>query len=57
MRVYEIKIHVGFNTLCESTLEGVVEVIKNCQVGDKLTIEIEEMSEIEFNGLPEFQGF
>ena len=57
MRVYEIKIQAGFNTMCENTLEGVMEVIKNCQVGDKLTIEIEEMSEIEFNGLPEFSGF
>jgi hypothetical protein len=57
MRVYEIKNQVGFNTLAENTLEGVVTFLENCDVGDKLTIDISEMSEIEFNGLPEFQGF
>ncbi len=56
MRVYNIECD-GYNKLCEIDLDGIVSFLENADIGDEITIDIGEMSEIEYNGLPEFEGF
>jgi hypothetical protein len=53
--VYKIK-PGDLNSCCEKDLNEVVSWIQACEPGEKITIEIFEMSEAEFNNLPEYVG-
>lgn len=55
MRVYEVK-YDGCNSVCENTLNGVMSILENSDIGDKITIDIREMSEFEYEALPEYLG-
>jgi hypothetical protein len=52
IEVYRIK---GTNTIIEQDIESVLVWIQNLQVGEKLTVEKTEMTQEEFNSLPEAQ--
>ena len=55
MRLIEVYKVNGANTIIEQDIESVLVWIQNLQVGEKLTVEKTEMTQEEFNSLPEAQ--
>lgn len=56
MKVYNVLPGKGLNKCTEKTVSEVMFWIQDLEVGDTLTIRVLEMSESDYNALPEFQG-
>ena len=56
MIVYEIS-PKGFNSIIERKLENIQEYLKESSPGDEWNIKVMEMTEEEYNNLPESSGF
>ena len=56
MKVYRITPDRGLCACTEKNINGVIEWIKHSEVGHVMTIRVREMSEEEYNSLPEYTG-
>lgn len=55
MKVYKISMNQSF-LICPD-IRDATEELKNLEIGDKLSIEVIEMTEEEFEDIDEFDGF
>jgi len=57
MKVYTLTIDGAGCTFPESKLKDLLEDLKTVEVGNTVSVEVKEMSEEEYNKLPEFNGY
>ena len=56
MKAYKITPEPNFNSCIETNINGVIVWCVEADFGEKITIEILEISEEEYNKLPEYKG-
>ena len=57
MRVYKMqKVGGSYCVFPKNAMDGLLDDLRYSEVGEKYTIEIQEMSEDDFEKLPEFDG-
>ena len=57
MKIYRLTINEENCSFSENQLDVMIEDIKTIPVGEEAKIEVIEMSEEEFESLPEFEGY
>jgi len=56
MRVYKVIPGISCNPCCENTIESVISWIEEAEVGSIIQVRILDMSQEEYNDLPEYMG-
>ena len=56
MKVYKVTPGIGLNPCCEKDLKTIQIWVEEAEPGEILTVEILEMSEVEYNKFPEYMG-
>lgn len=56
MKVYEIEPNRGLSRCTEKDISGISCWLEMSEPGDIITIRVKEMSESEYNSLPEYTG-
>lgn len=56
MKIYKVYPEIQSNACCEKNIENVISWIENAEIGDMISIKIINMTEEEYNLLPEFMG-
>jgi len=56
MKVYEVTLEKGTNPCLEKDLPTIIDMLKDCDIDDEITIKVIEMSEEEFKALPDWDG-
>ena len=56
MKVYEVTPDKGLNTCTEKDIDGVIEWLDMLEIGETMTIKIKNISESEYEALPEYEG-
>jgi len=56
MRAFKITPGKGYSSCCEKEAKSVIDWLEISEVGDIITVEIIELSEKEYNQLPEYMG-
>lgn len=56
MKVYTIQPGKDLNSCTEKDIKNIIPWLEESEIGDIITIEVVEMSEEEYNFLPEYMG-
>jgi len=56
MKVYKVTPDTDLNPCSEKSIDNVIPWLEMAEIGEKITIEVIEMTEAEYDALPEYRG-